>query len=36
TISFSERVALDIGVSEDLTVNTSPDVAFYFTLRTRF
>jgi hypothetical protein len=29
-------VALDIGVSEDLTVNTSPDVAFYFTLRTRF
>lgn len=36
TISFSERVALDIGVSEDLTVNTSPDVVFYFTLRTRF
>jgi len=36
TISFSERTALDIGVSEDLTVNTSPDVAFYFTLRTRF
>jgi hypothetical protein len=36
TISFSERVALDIGVSEDLIVNTSPDVAFYFTLRTRF
>ena len=36
TISFSERTALDIGVSEDLTVNTSPDVVFYFTLRTRF
>jgi hypothetical protein len=36
TISFSERTALDIGVSEDLIVNTSPDVAFYFTLRTRF
>jgi hypothetical protein len=36
TISFSERVVLDIGVSEDLIVNTSPDVAFYFTLRTRF
>ncbi|MCG2740566.1 MAG: DUF3187 family protein [Syntrophaceae bacterium] len=36
TISFSERTALDIGVSEDLIVNTSPDVVFYFTLRTRF
>jgi hypothetical protein len=36
TISFSERMALDIGVSEDLIVNTSPDVVFYFTLRTRF
>ena len=36
TISFSERVALDIGVSEDLIVNTSPDVVFYVTLRTRF
>ena len=36
TISFSEKTALDIGVSEDLIVNTSPDVVFYFTLRTRF
>lgn len=36
TISFSEKVSLDIGVSEDLIVNTSPDVVFYFTLRTRF
>jgi hypothetical protein len=36
TISFSERTALDIGVSEDLVVNTSPDVVFYLNLRTRF
>lgn len=36
TIAFSDRVALDIGVSEDLIVNTSPDVVFYFTLRARF
>jgi hypothetical protein len=36
TISFSEKVALDIGVSEDLIVSTSPDVVFYLTLRTRF
>lgn len=36
TISFSDRLALDIGVSEDLIVNTSPDVVFYFTLRARF
>lgn len=36
TVGFSEKTTLDIGVSEDLIVETSPDVALYLTLRTRF
>ena len=36
TIAFSERTALDIGVSEDVAVNTSPDVAFHLALSRRF
>ncbi len=33
---FSERTALDIGVSEDLVVKTAPDVVFHFALSHRF
>ncbi|MDO8784827.1 MAG: DUF3187 family protein, partial [Syntrophales bacterium] len=36
TIGFSEETTLDLGVSEDLIVKTSPDVVFYLTMRTRF
>jgi uncharacterized protein DUF3187 len=36
TIAFSGGTALDIGVSEDLAVNTSPDVAFHLSLSRRF
>ncbi len=36
TIGFSEKTTLDIGVSEDLAVNTSPDVVFYLNLRKLF
>ncbi|HVO66612.1 MAG TPA: DUF3187 family protein [Syntrophales bacterium] len=36
TLSLSRQTTLDIGVSEDLIVNTSPDVVFHFDLRTRF
>jgi len=36
TIAFTDNVSLDLGVSEDVIVNTSPDVAFHFALRSRF
>jgi Protein of unknown function (DUF3187) len=36
TLHFSDRTALDIGVSEDLAVNTAPDVVFHLALRHRF
>jgi hypothetical protein len=36
TLSLSKQTTLDIGVSEDLVVNTSPDVSFHFDLRTQF
>jgi hypothetical protein len=36
TIGLSEKTVLDLGVSEDLIVKTSPDVVFYLHLRTRF
>jgi hypothetical protein len=36
TLSLSKQTTLDIGVSEDLIVKTSPDVSFRFDLRTRF
>ena len=36
TISLSPRTALDIGVSEDIAVNTSSDVALHLALSRRF
>lgn len=36
TLHFSDRTALDIGVSEDLVVKTAPDVVFHFALSHRF
>lgn len=36
TLAFSKRTTLDIGVSEDLSVKTAPDVVFHFALRQRF
>lgn len=36
TLAFSQETSLDIGVSEDIAVNTSPDVAFHLGLRRRF
>ena len=36
TLHFSDRTALDIGVSEDLVVKTAPDVVFNFALRHQF
>ena len=36
TLGFSDRTALDIGVSEDIIVKTAPDVVFHFALRHRF
>jgi hypothetical protein len=36
TLSLSKQTTLDIGVSEDLAVKTSPDVSFHFDVRTRF
>lgn len=36
TLAFSPRTSLDIGVSEDIAVNTSPDVAFHLALRQLF
>ncbi|HEX9079378.1 MAG TPA: DUF3187 family protein [Desulfuromonadaceae bacterium] len=36
TLNFSPTTSLDIGVSEDVAVNTSPDVALHLALRQRF
>ncbi len=36
TLAFSQKTMLDIGVSEDVVVRTSPDVVFHFGLRHRF
>lgn len=36
TIAFGRNTSLDIGVSEDIIVETSPDVVFTLTLRTLF
>ncbi len=36
TIAFSAKTSLDIGVSEDLAVYTSPDVALHLALTRRF
>jgi len=36
TLAFSERISLDLGVTEDVIVSTSPDVVFHFALRGRF
>jgi hypothetical protein len=36
TIGFTKDTLLDIGVSEDLVVNTAPDVVFHLALRSRF
>jgi hypothetical protein len=36
TVAFSPATALDIGVSEDLAVNTAPDVALHLALSRRF
>ncbi len=33
TLAFSQKTTLDIGVSEDVIVNTSPDVVFHLSLR---
>jgi hypothetical protein len=35
TLAFSDETTLDIGISEDLIVNTAPDVVFHFSLRHR-
>ncbi len=36
TLAFSERISLDVGVTEDLIVHTSPDVVFHLALNGRF
>ena len=36
TLGLTERTSLDIAVSEDLAVGTSPDVTFHFNVITRF
>lgn len=36
TLAFTKESALDIGVSEDVMVNRSPDVAFHLALTTTF
>lgn len=36
TLAFTERTSLDLGVSEDLSVKTAPDVTFNFALHHRF
>lgn len=36
TLGFSRNVALDLGVSEDIVVKTSPDVVFHVALRSSF
>jgi len=36
TVGITEKTALDIGITEDLRVKTSPDVVFFLNLRHRF
>ena len=36
TLAFSDRVSLDLGVTEDVIVKTSPDVVFHLALRGSF
>jgi hypothetical protein len=36
TVAFSRQTTLDIGITEDLEINTAPDIVFYFSLRQRF
>jgi hypothetical protein len=36
TLAFSERISLDVGVTEDVVTLTSPDVVFHLALRGRF
>ena len=36
TLAFSERLSLDLGVTEDVVVKTSPDVVFHLALRGTF
>jgi hypothetical protein len=36
TIGFTDDTFLDIGVSEDVLLDTAPDVVFHFALRSRF
>ena len=36
TVAFTEKTALDIGVSEDVLINRSPDITFHLALTTRF
>ncbi len=36
TLAFTERIALDLGITEDVIVKTAPDVVFHFALRGQF
>lgn len=36
TLAFSEKISLDLGVTEDVVVKTSPDVVFHLALRAGF
>jgi hypothetical protein len=36
TLAFSDRLSLDLGVTEDVVVKTSPDVVFHLALRGSF
>ncbi len=36
TLAFTERIILDLGVTEDVIVKTAPDVVFHLALRGRF
>ena len=35
TLAFSEKISLDLGVTEDVVILTSPDVVFHLALRVR-
>ena len=36
TLAFTDRVTLDVGVTEDVIVKTAPDVAFHLALNVKF
>lgn len=36
TIAFTEKTALDLGLSEDILIDRSPDIAFHVALTSRF